>query len=208
VRLLLDTLPDLQSQGAYLSGQMRAFLLSMLSYSPYAIFDVQDGELDEIEALIAETQRSLMVNSEIGTFRSRVSDINLPDGWIICNGQLENQAEYPDLMAIYPALLKTPTQFYAPNLLDGRHLLHVDAANGYVYLSTGGNNWIQLTVDNMPVHSHGYQQAIATPSAGGEIPGIASSVTTIPANPGNAGAGAYFDIRNRYAVVPFFWVGR
>lgn len=208
MRLLLDELPEMHSQGAQLTGQMRALLLSMLAYSPYAIFDIQPGQKDEIDALIGATVRALTVNPEIGTFRTRISDVDLPDGWIVCNGQLENQSEYPDLMTIYPSLLKTPTQFYAPNLLNGRHMLHVDPANGFAYLSTGGNNWIQLTVANMPIHSHGYQQAVAVQTSGGEIPAIASAVSNVPASTTSAGSGSYFDIRNPYAVVPFFLIGR
>lgn len=195
-------------QSACLTGQMRALLLSMLSYNIHAIFDVQPGEKDEIEALVASTQRALMVNPEIGTFRARASNIDAPDGWIACNGQLENQSDYPDLMTIYPAILKTATQFYAPDLRGGRHLLHADPQGGFPYLSVGGSNWITLTLQNMPPHTHAYDRAFITSSAGGEIPGIADVVVNFPDTTSEAGDGEEVDIRNPYAVVYYYLVGR
>lgn len=208
VRLLLSELPELASQGAQLTGQMRALLLSMLAYSPYAIFDVQDGEKDEIDALISATEKALMVSAQIGMIVPRISNIGITDDFIICNGQLVDQADYPELMEIYPALLKTTTQFYAPDLRGGRHILHTDAANGFGYLTVGGNNFWTLQVSQLPAHSHSYQQAISTPTSGGEIPGIASSVASVPAATGNAGGNQAIDLRNPYAVVYYYLIGR
>ena len=86
--------------------------------------------------------------------------INVPDGWLNCNGSLLNKIAYVDLFGAignaYGGLI-TDLSF---NLPDLRGRVGIGAGQGTdlsnrVFATSGGEETHALTIDEMPTHNHG-----------------------------------------------------
>lgn len=75
-----------------------------------------------------------------------------PAGCLLCDGAEYDKAAYPSLWAIlgetYEATVDT---FYVPNLADRFPL---GAGSNYGLNESGGEEYVQLTVDQIPAHTH------------------------------------------------------
>lgn len=76
--------------------------------------------------------------------------VNVPDGWLVCDGTSYRKADYPALAAVLGAT-GTGGEFMVPDL-RGRFLMGVSEAHPLA--STGGEEAHTLTVEEMPSHSH------------------------------------------------------
>lgn len=84
----------------------------------------------------------------------------VPDGWLICDGSVKLQADYPDLFAVISNLYNAggvgATQFTLPNLSQKFPVGAKDGAIGdYALGGTGGSESVKLTIDELPAHNHG-----------------------------------------------------
>ena len=76
--------------------------------------------------------------------------VNVPDGWLVCDGTSYRKADYPTLAAALGAT-GTGSEFMVPDL-RGRFLM--GASEAHPPASTGGEEAHVLTVEEMPAHSH------------------------------------------------------
>lgn len=85
----------------------------------------------------------------VGTIMA-YAGVNVPDGWLVCDGASYRKADYPALAAVFGAT-GAGREFVVPDL-RGRFLMGVSDAHPPA--STGGEEAHTLTVDEMPSHSH------------------------------------------------------
>lgn len=76
--------------------------------------------------------------------------VNVPDGWLMCDGTSYRKGDYPALAAALGAT-GTGGEFMVPDL-RGRFLMGVSDAHPLA--SSGGEEAHVLTVEEMPAHSH------------------------------------------------------
>lgn len=148
---------------------------------------------------------------EVGTAIFSLRD-SAPANWIPCMGQNLAMADWPELMAVYPSVLKnypSSGQFFVPDL-RGRMLIG-DGTDGFgfnwPFLSVGGSRTVTLTQAQMPAHTHG--ESIAIPAViNGGLEAPASAATASTGTTGSAGSGQAHDNMPPYGVCHMFIVGR
>jgi len=80
--------------------------------------------------------------------------INVPSGWLFCNGSEVAQSDYPRLFSVIGNLYGTPANnnnFILPNLADR---IPVGKTNSNSLGNSGGNSSITLSVSQLPSHTH------------------------------------------------------
>lgn len=89
----------------------------------YAGDDLTDNQWDSLQEDIALVTDRLMVDigggemAPTGSISAFVCDPG--SGWLICDGAVHDEIDYPDLYAVLPAwLVKDEDEFYTPNLED------------------------------------------------------------------------------------------
>jgi len=117
--------------------------------------DVSDDDYDTIQALVAGAYRELMTPM-IGHILSFATTV-LPGNVLRCDGATYNKADYPDLYnALHPAYQVSSTQFAVPDLM-GRVVVGEGGGTGLslrMMNERSGLERAQLTVSNLPAHSH------------------------------------------------------
>ena len=76
--------------------------------------------------------------------------MNIPDGWLVCDGTPYRKADYPALAAMLGAT-GTGAEFMVPDL-RGRFLM--GASTTHPPASSGGEETHALTEEELPAHSH------------------------------------------------------
>lgn len=76
--------------------------------------------------------------------------VNIPDGWLVCDGASYRKGDYPALAAVLGAT-GAGTEFVVPDL-RGRFLM--GASDAHTLASSGGEEAHTLTEEEMPTHSH------------------------------------------------------
>ena len=147
------------------------------------------GDIDENFAkentphatMVQPVQESLFSAGMVMAYAGRTP----PIGWLLCNGQVVNSADYPNLYAsigrdFVPqelAHLLDENTFCVPDLI-GRTIVGVDStarrvtSNGTLGAS-GGEERHQLTIDEIPSHQHaqhGRSGSLNSDSKGNPIP--------------------------------------
>jgi microcystin-dependent protein len=82
-----------------------------------------------------------------------------PDGYLICDGSLYNATDYPNLFSVIGYTYGGSTgQFNVPNL-KGRVPVGIDGSQSEfnVLGEVGGEKTHTLTINEMPAHTHSYQ---------------------------------------------------
>lgn len=148
---------------------------------------------------------------EVGTFVYSLRE-TAPPNWIICQGQDLPMADWPELMAVYPNVLKnypSAGRFYVPNN-QGRVLVGdgVDAFGyNWQFLGQGGSRTHTLTTAEMPAHTHG--EGVAVPAIiNGGLEAPASAATAASGVTGSAGGGQAHNNMPPYGVCHVYIVGR
>lgn len=203
-----DKLVALAFDGGYttspaLSQLSAVFLLSgclvlrmqWLWQNPIAPID--DNEYQDILSMIEQAEAELMIAVDIGTIVPSVTDLSAFDRYLLLDGALVAQGDYPELTGVVPASWLVGPDIQLPNMQE-KSLHGEDGANiGDIV----GTNDVTLTVAQMPshthvqdAHSHGYATVTATPTAAGLEPAFASLVTpsagtTSPATATNQNTG-------------------
>ena len=116
----------------------------------------------QVEELIAAIGSEVnMYQYPLGAVFPFVSD-TLPQGFVLCDGTIYEQADYPDAFAALPELRVNGTQLQVPDL-KARFIRTAHPSKNELLVS-GGVSFVELTEANLPVHPHGYFY----PSVGGK----------------------------------------
>lgn len=120
----------------------------------YGDDDLSDSQWDEIESAIAQAEHEA-ITSMIGMIIPHVLSV-FDAVCLPCDGAIYNRVDYPLLYAaLDPALIVDADTFKTPNLV-GRFPL--GASIDFELGTEGGESEHELTVDELPAHSHGYDQ--------------------------------------------------
>jgi microcystin-dependent protein len=128
-----------------------------------------------------------------------------PAGWLLCQGQLVNKLDYPDLWLLLGDTWGTSsaTQFYLPNMATrvpvGKH-----SSGTFATLNnSGGAETHTLSISEIPSHNHGMQ------ASGSTTPGYAGIFRTNASDGANSwqtnysgGSGSHNNLQP-YRVVNF-----
>lgn len=172
--------------------------------------DLTPDEASEMWSKILSGAK-MIVPTDVGTIVTSLRD-PAPQNWIPCMGQFLSMADWPELMEVYPSVLKNypvPGQFVVPDA-RGRVIVGEGTdAQGFVWsrFATGGSRTHTLSVTEMPAHTH--SEVIAVPSVvNGGLEAPAPSATVSSAITGSAGGGQSHNNMPPYGVLPIFIVGR
>src|ERR1700759_4525494 len=103
-----------------------------------------------------------------------------PAGWMFCEGQLLPISEYETLFNLIGTTYGGDGEetFSLPDL-RGRLPLH--QGNGFTLAETGGAETVQLSINQIPAHTHGFgvvdNRAGTQTSPAGKVPAATSDVT-------------------------------
>lgn len=151
-----------------------------------SINPIDENTWNDIQAMLEQAEGELMSSFSIGMVVSSFVDLDAEYSLLRCNNQIVLASEYPVLASLVPSWWISGLNMTIPNM--SYHSIH----GGYSNPSSNvGDNNHQLTIAEMPIHTHAQNahvhsevSAISTPTAGGELPGTASLVTTPIINTG------------------------
>lgn len=122
-------------------------------------------------------------------------------GWLLLDGSTYDQDDYPELVSKLDAVFlndPTPT-FTLPNLDDS---FLAGAGGSYSVGDSGGVNAHQLTLAEMPAHTHTYTFPVVAPDTIGAGPPLPSVGSVTPGTPtGSAGSDQAHENRPPYLAV-------
>lgn len=178
---LLSIAANMQDKAVLLSGDSIAFLLTAMgeyledhdNWRGSGDFDVlTDEETDNVDAIIAKTERQLMKNALTGTVVMSPVPV---DGALFCDGSEYSREDYPDLYAVYENTLYAIDEntFRVPNFVAKFPL-------GYTEIGLeGGEAQHELSIDEIPAHTHTEIIAVETVINGGLEAPAAAAVAAI-----------------------------
>lgn len=161
---------------------LSAFTLNLclsLLKKPQEIFwwsKLTDQERDELEGDVSRAAKELMLSAMLGTVVwSIVQPADKPENWLLCDGATPAMADYPALMDVYPSVLKNYPSSGVFTLPDMRGRMPIGVSGSFPFLSIGGSATVELTVGQLPPHTHSEITAVAAVINGGlEAPAAAA----------------------------------
>lgn len=162
---------------------------------------------DSPEDIVAECKRAIeewYSDMLIGSVFSWLS--TPPDGWLLLDGSTHAEVDYPELFAVLDDSLKNGSNFTLPdteNAFPFSVLAKADAG------AVAGENTINLTVGQLPPHTHDYVPPVPSADIGGAGPPMPSVAAggAIPTT--STGDGDNIDKRPlRYGLVFAVYAGR
>lgn len=115
-----------------------------------------------------------------------------PDGWLLLDGATHAQDDYPELFAVLDDVLKTGSDFTLPDITDSYPFgvqLKSDAG------TVTGSNTLNLTVGQLPAHTHTYTPPVLTVDAETPTVPIPTAGIGSPVATGSTGDGDDIDKR-------------
>ena len=174
---------------ALLFSVLGEYAENMFNWQGSAEFsDLTEEETDIVKALIAKVERQLMQEVSVGMeiplggiipFAGYTS----PDGFVLCDGSLIAQTQYPELYQavdpVFKVTINSTLYIRVPNL-NGRVIVGEDEGV-YDIGGEGGETEHTLTIAEMPVHTHGINRSLvaAAGTARRAVEGVSSDVTTL-----------------------------
>lgn len=129
-----------------------------------------------------------------------------PDGWLLLDGATYDGADYPELFAVLDAVLKSGGDFTLPdveNAFPFGVLLKADAGQ------VEGDNVLNLTVGQLPSHSHSYTPPVLTVTAETPVIPVPTAGIGAPIATGTTGSGDDIDRRPlRFGMLYAVFAGR
>lgn len=130
-----------------------------------------------------------------------------PTGWLEFDGTEYAQATYPELFDKLPAAWIDGTDFTLPDLED---VFLSGVGAGGTIAATGGANSVNLTVGQLPAHTHSYSMPVVsvdTVGVGAPLPVVDSLVPSTAT--GSTGSGDAVDNRPTFvSLVIAIYAGR
>jgi hypothetical protein len=126
--------------------------------------------------------------------------ISPPPGWLLLDGTTHDKIDYPELWAVLPDGLKTGSDFTLPDMAST--FMAGTAAVENIGDSAGLNEY-NLTVGQLPPHTHTELPPIVGVEVGGAGVPLPSAAIGAPIASGSTGSGD--DIDNRPAHVLFMF---
>lgn len=122
-----------------------------------------------------------------------------PVGWLEFDGTQYTQASYPELFAKLPSAWIDGTDFTLPDLED---VFISGTGSSGVTGGTGGANSVNLTVGQLPAHTHTYTFPVVAPDtigAGAPVPSVATVTPSTPT--GSTGSGDAVENRPSFLLL-------
>lgn len=128
-----------------------------------------------------------------------------PAGWLLLDGSTYASADYPELSALLPAHLISGANFTLPDVVDAFPFGVSDEDDGS---AVTGTNVLNLTVGQLPAHTHTYTPPVISIPAGppptATVAGVGASTPT-----GSTGSGDDVDKRPlRFGLIYAVYAGR
>lgn len=131
--------------------------------------------------------------------------ISPPAGWLLLDGSTYASADYPELAGHLPAHLISGANFTLPDVTDAFPFGVTDENDGAV---VAGTNVLNLTIAQMPSHSHLYVPPALTIPVGPPPTTPVGGIGT-PTQTGTTGSGADIDKRpKRFGLIYAVYAGR
>lgn len=154
--------------------------------------------VDDIISAISETVTeyyNLMLVGLVSQFLTTI-----PPGWLQLDGATHSKDDYPILWERLPSQLKTSTNFTLPDMTDVYPYGAVDSSE---IGDIGGLNSYQLSISQLPTHTHTEIPAIVGIDIGGAGPPLPSAGVGPPIASGPAGSGTSIDNRPAFVEMLF-----
>ena len=132
--------------------------------------------------------------------------INPPAGWLLLDGSTYATADYPELSSRLPDHLITGENFTLPDVENAFPFGVLDESGGS---AVTGSNILNLTVGQLPAHTHTEIPPTTGVESGSAGPPIPTAVVGAPTASGSTGDGDDIDIRpKRFGLVYAVFAGR
>jgi len=132
--------------------------------------------------------------------------INPPAGWLLLDGGTYASADYPELSGLLPAHLISGANFILPDVENAFPFGVVDEDDGSV---VAGSNVLNLTVGQLPAHTHTYTPPVLTINAETPVVPVPTAGIGAPIATGSTGSGDDIDARPmRFGLVYAVFAGR
>lgn len=165
--------------------------------------EINDTVADVVEAC-KESVESWYSDMLIGSISQWM--IDPPAGWLILDGSVYASADYPELSDLLPPHLISGANFTLPDVENAFPFGVVDEDDGTV---VAGSNVINLTVAQLPSHTHTYTPPTLSVSAETPVVPIPTAGIGAPIPTGSTGSGDDVDVRPlRFGLVFAVYAGR
>lgn len=132
--------------------------------------------------------------------------VNPPAGWLLLDGSTYANADYPELSTLLPAHLVTGANFTLPDVENAFPFGVVDEDDGSAVV---GSNVLNLTVGQLPPHTHTYIPPTLIIDAETPVVPIPTAGIGAPTATGSTGSGDDVDIRPlRFGLIFAVYAGR
>jgi len=163
----------------------------------YVWTEVGDPVADIIQA-VSETVTEYYNLMLVGLVSQFIASI--PSGWLQLDGSTHTKLDYPILWERLPSQLKTATDFTLPDLTD----VFINGATDTSEIGdTGGSNSYQLSIAQLPAHTHTYIPAVWGVDIGGAGPPLPAANVGGPIPTGATGSGSSIDKRPAFVELLF-----
>lgn len=132
--------------------------------------------------------------------------IDPPSGWLLLDGSTYATADYPELSELLPAHLIVGDDFILPDVTYGFPQAVQDENDAGAVV---GSNVLNLTVGQLPAHTHTYTPPVLSITAETPVVPIPTAGIGSPIATGSTGSGDDVDIRpKRFGLVYAVYAGR
>lgn len=167
-------------------------------------WEVVGDDVADIVAACKESVESWYSDMLIGSVFPWI--VNPPAGWLLLDGSTYASADYPELSTLLPVHLVSGANFTLPNVADAFPFGVLDEDDGS---SVTGANVLNLTIGQLPAHTHTEIPALAGVDVGGAGPPLPSATVGAPIASGSTGDGDNVDTRpKRFGLVYAVFSGR
>lgn len=129
-----------------------------------------------------------------------------PDGWLLLDGSTHSQVDYPELFTVLDDALKSGSDFTLPDITES-YPFGVQAKSDAGIVT--GSNTLNLTVGQLPSHSHTYTPPVLTVDAETPTVPIPTAGIGSPIATGSTGDGDDIDKRpSSFGLVFAVFAGR
>lgn len=186
--------------------------IALVAHFADAITKLSDGwvweevgdSVDDIVAACKDSVESWYSQMLIGSVFPWLS--TPPDGWLLLDGSTHAEDDYPELFAVLDDSLKSGSDFTLPDISDTFPFgVQVKADAG----SLTGSNTLNLTVGQLPAHTHTYTPPVLTVDAETPTVPIPTAGIGSPIATGSTGDGDDIDKRpSRVGFIFAVYAGR